>query len=104
MILFLIITNIAVSPQSNGTVLITLTGTGFAQHSSLVINGQVGGTVTQITSTQLIASVNQANWSYKAHAIGILTPDGMANQSIVNGASGDGSHQESDDHESHKTP
>lgn len=84
-----IITNVAAIPQGNGTVLITLSGSGFAQGSRLVINGRVEGTIIKTTSTQLMASINQSNWFDKAHAIGIEGPDNMANQLIVDENSDD---------------
>ena len=66
--------------QSNGTLLITLTGTHFAPGARLVIDGQPVGTVTTNTPGQLTAILNNAAGLFDRHGIGVLNPDGTAAQ------------------------
>ena len=84
------VTRILVHPQSNGTLLITLTGTHFAPHAELMIDGRPEGKVSQSSSQQLVAVVSDAAWSAGAHALGVRNPDGTAAQMVLS--------DESDDH------
>ena len=54
------VTHVMVHAQSNGTLLFTLTGTHFAPHAELLIDGRSGGMVSQSTSQQLVAVVSDA--------------------------------------------
>lgn len=69
--------------QSDGTLLITLTGTHFAPHAALIVDGRAMGIVTQSTSWQLVAVISRSNWSSGTHAFGILNPDGTAAQIVL---------------------
>ena len=84
------VTRVLVRPQSNGTLLITLTGTHFAPQVELMIDGRPGGIVSQSTSQQLVAVVSDAAWSAGPHALGVRNPDGTAAQMALS--------DESDDH------
>src|SRR5258707_398928 len=84
------VTHVMVHAQSNGTLLITLTGTHFAPHAELMIDGRPEGTVSPNTSQQLVAVVSDAAWSAGAHALGVRNPDGTAAQMVLS--------DESDDH------
>jgi hypothetical protein len=97
------VTQVMVSQQSNGTYLLTLTGTNFAPDARLAINGRPLGVISQSASTQLVVVVNLSGWPHDAHTVdvGILNPDGTAAQVIVNG---DDSPQGGDDHGGHGTP
>jgi hypothetical protein len=64
--------------QSNGTLLITLTGTHFAPDTRLVIDGQSEGTVIRNTPQQLVAVIGNSNGLYGEHDFGVLNPDGTA--------------------------
>jgi hypothetical protein len=90
------VTQVLVHPQSNGTLLITLTGTHFAPHVELMIDGRPGGTVSQSTSQQLVAVVSTSAWSAGPHALGVRNPDGTAAQMVLS--------DESDDHNGSGTP
>lgn len=72
------VTHVTELTQSNGTLLITLTGTHFALNAQLVINGQPGGTVIRNTPQQLVAVISNSNGLYAEHEFGILNPDGTA--------------------------
>ena len=91
------VTHVMVFTQSNGTLLIILTGTHFAPHTELIIDGRPGGMASQITSEQLAAVISSSTWSPGAHALGVRNPDGTAAQIVFNG--GYGSH-----HRRHGTP
>src|SRR5258708_4357268 len=84
------VTQVLVHPQSNGTLLITLTGTHFTPHAELLIDGRPEGMVSQSTSQQLVAVVSDAAWSAGPHALGVRNPDGTAAQMALS--------DESDDH------
>jgi hypothetical protein len=84
------VTRVLVHPQSTGTLLITLTGTHFAPHVELMIDGRPEGAVSQNTSQQLVAIVSDAAWSAGPHALGVRNPDGTAAQMALS--------DESDDH------
>ena len=79
------VTHAMVLTQSNGTLLIILTGTHFAPHAELIIDGQPAGMASQITSEQLVAVISSSMWSPDAHALGVLNPDGTAAQIVFNG-------------------
>ncbi len=84
------VTQVMVRPQSDGMLLITLTGTHFAPHAELIIDGRPGGTVSQSTSQQVVAVLSSSAWSAGAHALGVRNPDGTAAQMALR--------DESDDH------
>lgn len=74
------VTRVVVSIQTNGTRLITLTGTNFAPHVELIIDGRPVGVVSQSTSEQLVAVISNSAWSAGEHAFGVRNPDGTAAQ------------------------
>ncbi len=84
------VTQVMVHAQSNGMLLITLTGTHFAPHAELIIDGRPGGMVSQSTSQQVVAVLSSSAWSAGAHALGVRNPDGTAAQMALR--------DESDDH------
>jgi hypothetical protein len=89
------VTHVTVLTQSNGTLLITLTGTHFAPQAELVINGQVEGTVSQSTPVQLVAVISTSVWPSNERALGVHNPDGTAAQMIFNGGASEPDHQNS---------
>ncbi len=93
-------TRVLVHPQSNGTLLITLTGTHFAPQAELMIDGRPEGAVSQNTSQQLVAVVSDAAWSAGAHALGVRNPDGTAAQMALSDESDD----QNGDHNRYGTP
>ncbi len=95
------VTHVMVRTQSNGTLLITLTGTHFAPHVELIIDGQPGGTVSQSTSEQLLAVISSSAWSPGAKALGVHNPDGTAAQMVLDG---DDHEQQGGDNKSNGTP
>jgi len=74
------VTSVTELTQSNGTLLITLTGTHFAPGTRLVIDGQSEGTVIRNTPQQLVAVISNSNGLYGEHEFGVLNPDGTAAQ------------------------
>ncbi len=102
------VTHVIVHPQSNGTLLITLTGTHFAPQAELMIDGRPGGMVSQSTSQQLVAVVSSSAWSPGPHALGVRNPDGTAAQMALSDESddhnGSGTPQPNDDHNRSGTP
>lgn len=74
------VTQITTVRQSNGTLLITLTGTHFAPGTRLAIDGQPAGTIISSTPVQLTAVLTNAAGLFGRHGIGILNPDGTAAQ------------------------
>ena len=72
------VTHVTELTQSNGTLLITLTGTHFAPDTRLVIDGQPGGTVIRNTPQQLVAVISNLNGLYGEYEFGVLNPDGTA--------------------------
>jgi len=97
------VTHVMVRIQSNGTLLITLTGTNFSPHAELIIKGQPVGVVSQSTPQQLVAVISSSEWSRGTHAFGVLNPDGTAAQMVLNGD--DNEHPEQDsDHNRYGTP
>lgn len=57
---------------------ITVTGSGFQQGAALLVNGQLVGTVTSVTSTQLIAQVPGYDSRPPTGGIGVANPDNTA--------------------------
>ncbi len=98
------VTNIVVHTQSNGTLLITITGTYFAPQAQLMIDGLQNGKVSQSTPTQLIAVSGNTARSSGVYAIGIRNPDGTAAQLIINVHDRNNSDQEDSNHNRHGTP
>jgi len=74
------VTRVVVSIQTNGTHLITLTGTHFAPHVELIMDGRPVEMVSPSTSEQLVAIISNSAWSAGEHAFGIRNPDGTAAQ------------------------
>ena len=74
------VTRVVVSIQTNGTHLITLTGTHFAPHVELIMDGRPVEMVSPSTSKQLVAIISNSAWSAGEHAFGIRNPDGTAAQ------------------------
>jgi len=83
------VTQVMVRQESNGTLLITLTGTHFAPHAALVIDGRPRGIVSQSTSQQLVAVLGSSAWSAGPHALGVRNPDGTAAQMVLGDESDD---------------
>jgi hypothetical protein len=77
------VTKVLVRTQSNGTLLITLTGTHFAPQVELLIDGRPGGMVSQRTSEQLVAVISASAWPPGEHALGVRNPDGTAAQVVL---------------------
>lgn len=77
------VTHVMVRVQSNGTLLISLTGTHFAAQAELIIDGRPAGMVSQTTSEQLVAVISNSAWSPGSHAVGIRNPDGTAAQLVL---------------------
>jgi hypothetical protein len=98
------VTNVVVHTQSNGTLLITLTGTNFAPPAQIIIDGRQNGEVSQSTPTQLVAVSGNATWSSGIYAIGVRNPDGTAAQLIINSDDKNNSDQEDSNHTRHGTP
>ncbi|HEX9132570.1 MAG TPA: IPT/TIG domain-containing protein [Ktedonobacteraceae bacterium] len=90
------VTRVVVSIQTNGTHLITLTGTHFAPHVELIIDGRPVGMVSQSTSEQLVAVINNAAWPAGEHAFGVRNPDGTAAQMALDGDDHELNQQDSD--------
>ncbi len=99
------VSNAVVHLQSNGMLLITVTGSGFAPQAQLLIDGQQIGIVKQITPTQLIDYSNNIAW-FKggSYAIGVRNADGTAAQLIINSVNEDNSDKQDDNHSRHGTP
>ena len=74
------VTHVTELTQSNGTLLITLTGTHFAPGARFVIDGQSDSTVIRNTPQQLVAVIGNSNGLYGEHEFGVLNPDGTAAQ------------------------
>lgn len=83
------VTQVVIRLQSNGTFLITLSGTSFMPQATLVIDGQPGGTLVRVSSQQISAVVNRSALPPGEHTIGILNPDGTAAQTVLNDDDGD---------------
>ena len=98
------VTNVVVHTQSNGTLLITLTGMHFAPQTQLMIDGLQNGIVRQSTPTQLIAVTGIAASSSGVYVIGVRNPDGTAAQLIINVYDRNNSGREDSNHSRHGTP
>jgi hypothetical protein len=79
------ITHVSIHTQSNGTYLVTLTGTHFAPQARLMFKGQPDGTVSQATPEQLVAIIHSSQGLPDTHAFGVLNPDGTAAQLVRTG-------------------
>ena len=93
------VTQVTVRSQSNGTLLITLTGTHFAPQVELIIDGRPGGMVSQRTSEQLVAVISPSAWPPGEHTVGVRNPDGTAAQIVL-----DRDDQQGGDHYRSGTP
>ena len=99
-----IVTSVVLHTQSNGMLLIILTGTNFASQPQLMINGLQNGKVSQSTPTQLIAISGNTAWASGAYTIGIRNPDRTAAQLIINAHDRNNSDQEDSNHNKYGTP
>jgi len=79
------VTHVTVRMQGNGTLLITLTGTNFAPHAELIIDGRPGGMVSQSTPQQLVAFISSSALSPGSHTLGVRNPDGTAAEIVFSG-------------------
>ena len=77
------VTHATILPQSNSLLLIILTGTHFAPQAGFIIDGQAEGTVSKITSGELVAVISRFAWSPGEHALGVRNPDGTAAQLLL---------------------
>ena len=93
------VTQVLVRTQSNGTLLLTVTGTHFAPQVELLIDGRAFGMVSQRTSEQLVAVISASVWPPGAHALGVRNPDGTAAQVVL-----DRDEQQGGDHHGSGTP
>jgi IPT/TIG domain len=93
------VTQVLVRTQSNGTLLITLTGTHFAPQVKLLIDGRPGGMVSQRTSEQLVVVISTSAWPPGEHTLGVRNPDGTAAQVVL-----DRDDQQGSDHHWSGTP
>lgn len=84
------VTHAGVHTQSNGTLLITLTGMHFASQAVFMLNGKPVGTVSRVTAGQLVATIRASQWLPGSHVLGILNPDGTAAQFVFRGGSNSG--------------
>ena len=98
------VTNVVVRPQSNGTLLITLTGSHFAPQAQLMIGGRQIGMVNQSIPTQLVAVLSNTAWTPGVYAIGVRNPDGTAAQFILNSDDGNNSDRQDSNHNRRGTP
>lgn len=97
------VTHVTERTQSNGTLLITMTGTHFAPNVTLIIDGRPGGVVSVSTPGQLVAVISASTWSVDDHAFGVLNPDGTAAQIMLDG-DGHEPDQQGSDHSRYSTP
>lgn len=97
------VTDVKVSAQSNGTLLLTLIGTHFAPHAELIIDGRPGGMVSLSTPDQLVAVISNLAWSTGEHALGLRNPDGTAAQMVLDGDDNE-NNQPGSNHSRHGTP
>lgn len=90
------ITQVSIKPQSNNTLLVTITGTNFTPQTLLMLNSMPRGTVLSQTATQLVVVLNQSDWSgSRHHTLGVQNADGTAAQATLND---DNEHEGGDDH------
>jgi hypothetical protein len=97
------VTHVTERTQSNGTLLITLTGTHFAPNVTLIVDGQPGGVVSVSTPEQLVAVISTSAWSSGEHAFGVRNPDGTAAQIVLDGDDHE-LDQQGRDHSRYSTP
>jgi hypothetical protein len=97
------LTHVLIRTQSNGTLLITLSGSYFSSQTLLMINGQQTGIVKQITPSQIVAVSNNVGVFSSTFAVGVRDPDGMAAQLIIN-AVDDNAGSQDDNHSRSGTP
>jgi len=76
------VTHVTVRMQSDGSLLITLTGTHFAPQAALIVDGRPGGMVRQSTPQQLVAFLSRAALSPGSHTLGVRNPDGTAAETV----------------------
>jgi hypothetical protein len=98
------VTNVVVRPQSDGTLLIKVTGSYFAPQAQLIIDGLQNGMVRQIASTQLVADSSNGAWYRGAYAIGVRNPDGTAAQLLINTVDENSSDEQDNNSNKHGTP
>jgi hypothetical protein len=98
------VTNVVVRTQSDGTLLITVTGSDFAPQAQLMINGQQNGIVSKIAPTQLVADSSYVAWYRGAYAIGVRNPDGTAAQLIINTVDENNSNEHDSNYNKRGTP
>ncbi len=99
------VSNVVVRTQSNGTLLITVTGSYFAPQTQLMINGQPSGIVYQTTLAQLVAGSSNVTW-YRggSFAIGVRKPDGTAAQLIIDSVDENNTDKQDDNSSKHSIP
>jgi hypothetical protein len=78
------VVHVVIRTQSNGTLMITLTGSHFASQVELMINGRPTGMLGQNIPGQLVAVISNSLLSSGANAIGVRNPDGTAAQLVFN--------------------
>lgn len=76
------VTHVTVHVQSNGTSLVTLTGTHFALQAELIIDGLPKEGQSQVTANQLVVTLSSSELPPRAYAFGVLNPDGAAAQMV----------------------
>lgn len=97
------VSHAAVSLQSNGTILVTLTGSHFSPSAKLTIDGLPKGVVRQSSAGLLVAVINRADWVAGRHTLGVLNPDGTASQAALTDDN-PGSEPHDDNQNRHITP
>lgn len=85
------VTHVDVHQQSNGTMLIVITGTHIDARARLVLDGHVLGTMNQSNAQQFVASIPTSQWVPGTHKVGVLNPDGTAAQGRSKGEDDPGS-------------
>lgn len=73
-----VVTHVVTTPQGNGTLQVTLLGTGFAQHTAFMVDGKATGTISQNTGKMLVVVIETSEWSSGTYTIGLRNPDGTA--------------------------
>src|SRR5260370_1422217 len=82
------VSHVTLSAQSNGSFLVTLTGTHFAAQAKLMVAGQPTGTLSLVTPERLVAILRSSRPFPESDAFGVLNPDGTAaqnNEDTING-------------------
>ena len=88
------VTQVQVISNSHDTLTLQVTGANFVPGAQVVINGTPKGTITQVTSTTIVAVISESAWPEDMHTVGVLNPDGTAAQVTVSGDDGDHGQQE----------